>query len=427
MKGKFGTTATVPQRPGEPAPVEGGGTGRSVAIVLSNYNHGRYLPTSLGAICSQTRPADQILVIDDGSVDDSTAVIESFAARYPQIEFLRNPQNIGLQASIRRVLPLVKTDYLVWAASDDKLLPDFLERSMAVLERHPEAGLCFSELGVIQGDSDRVEHFADIQAIRHIFDLSDLPDYMTPKQVQDRMQRAYLPISSNTVVVRRDALAALGWYPQDLEWHSDSFAYTVVALRHGACVVGDTLALIRASDGSYSQAGMRDEVRQTRVLTALRARLRLAAYRDIRRAFRRAPSNMSPWGTLMLRILLRHPRDWDLFFPYLFWKMREYRRGHGLSWGSTFGHMWRRGNRALALRIALRLARRVGLTVVQGPVAQNPELQRLQAERDALTRRLDLVQTERAQAQEEAARLRAELERARPDAAGDRAAAGAGR
>lgn len=429
MKGKFGTTATVPPHTvphsSGDSPADTGGRPRAtVAVVLSNYNHGRYLPTSLGAICSQTRPADQILVIDDGSSDDSVAVIESFAARHPQIEFLRNPQNIGLQASIRRVLPMVRTDYLVWAASDDKLLPDFLERSMAVLERHPEAGLCFSELGVIQGDTDRIEHFADIPAIRHIFDLSDLPEYMAPRQVLERMRRAYLPISSNTVVVRRDALAAMDWYPQDLEWHSDSFAYTVIALRHGACVVADTIALIRANEGSYSAAGMRDEVRQTRVLTALRARLRQPDHRDIRRAFRAAPSNMSPWGTLMLRILLRHPRDWDLFFPYLMWKMREYRRGHGLSWGTTIGHMWRRANRALALRLVLRLAHRVGLTVVPG---HDTRLQQLQAERDALVRRVEVLAAEQAQLRAEAEQLRLALERAEREAAMGGRTAAAGR
>ncbi len=412
MKGKFGTTAAVPACAEADLRKSDGAVRRTVSIVLSNYNHDRYLATSLAAICGQSRPADQIIVVDDGSTDDSVAVIESFATRHPQVEFLQNPQNIGLQASIRRVLPLVRTDYLVWAASDDKLLPDFLERSMAVLERHPEAGLCFSELGVIQGDSDNIDHFAKIPSISHIFDLSDLPDYMTPAQVLARMQRAYLPISSNTVVVRRDALAEMGWYPSDLEWHSDSFAYTSVALRHGACVIGDTLALIRASEGSYSQSGMRDEVRQTRVLMALTARLRLAAWHDIRRSFRKAPSNLSPWGTLMLRILLRQPRDWDLFFPYLFWKMREYRRGHGLSWSRTLGHMWRRGNRALALRLTMRLANRTGLSVIQGPVASAREVQNLRAERDALLRRLEVLTEERSSATDEIARLRESLRQA---------------
>ena len=429
MKGKFGTTAAVPPcttsagLSTEPGPVDRppvGSPRRSVAIVLSNYNHGRYLPTSLAAICGQSRPADQIIVVDDGSSDDSVAVIESFATRHPQVEFLQNPHNMGLQASIRRVLPLVRAEYIVWAASDDKLLPDFLERSMAVLERHPEAGLCFSELGVIQGDSDRIDHFAEIPAISHIFNLSDLPEYMTPAQVLARMQRAYLPISSNTVVVRRDALAAMGWYPQDLEWHSDSFAYTSVALRHGACVIGDTLALIRANEASYSASGMRDEVRQTRVLKALTNRLRLSAYRDIRRAFRKAPSNMSPWGTLMLRILLRQPQDWDLFFPYLFWKMREYRRGHGLSWGRTLNHMWRRGNRAMALRLTMRLANRVGLTLVPGPAAAAPEVQSLRAERGALLRRIERLTAEHAATTEELERLRTALP------AGDRNAAAGG-
>lgn len=354
-------------------------------------------------------------------------------ARNPNIEFLRNPKNIGLQASIQRVLPLVRTDYLVWAASDDKLLPDFLERSMAVLERHPQAGLCFSELGVIQGDSDRIEHFARIPAIRHIFSLSDLPECLSPRDVLARMRRAYLPISSNTVVVRRDALAAIGWYPQDLEWHSDSFAYTVVALRNGACVIDDTLALIRASEGSYSQAGMRDEQRQTRVLRALAARMRQAEYRDIRRSFRRAPSNMSPWGTLMLRVLLRRPGDWDLFFPYLYWKMQEYRRGHGLSWGTTISHMWRRASRAAALRVTLRLARRVGLTVVEGPMPGAAELQRLRAERDALQHRLEMLSAERDAASNDAGRAKpagmrpvpdqGELSRPALEGGGNRAAA----
>jgi glycosyltransferase involved in cell wall biosynthesis len=79
----------------------------TVAIVLSNYNHARYLPESLAAICGQTRPAGEILIIDDGSTDDSVAVIEDFARREPAIRVLRNERNLGLQASIARALPLI--------------------------------------------------------------------------------------------------------------------------------------------------------------------------------------------------------------------------------------------------------------------------------------------------------------------------------
>jgi glycosyltransferase involved in cell wall biosynthesis/uncharacterized coiled-coil DUF342 family protein len=317
----------------------------TVAVVLSNYNHGRYLPESLGGICGQTRPADEIIVIDDGSTDDSVAIIEDFAHRYPAIRFVRNEQNLGLQESITRALGLVTADYLAWAAADDRLLPEFLEESMAVLERHPEAGLCFSELSVLKGDTGQVERFALEPSVRHIFDLSDLPEFMTPERIMRRMERAFLPITANSVVVRRDALLAIGGYLRALQWHSDHFAYLVVALRHGACVVPETLALIRAHPGSYSHGGMRDPVRQTVVLTAVLDILGRPDYRDIRRAFRRCPSNFSPWGIQMLELMLRRSRDWDLFVPYFWWKVREYRRGHGLSRPATF---WRFGKRALA-------------------------------------------------------------------------------
>ena len=315
----------------------------TVAIVLSNFNHGLYLRQSLGGICGQTRAADEIIVIDDGSTDDSVGIIQEFADRHSTIQLLRNPHNMGLQASIERALPLVTADYLVWAASDDRLLPDFLEKSMEVLEHYPNAGLCFSELSVLRGHSGRIQRLADIPAIAHIFDLSDLPEYLAPPELERRMRRAYLPMTSNSVVVRRSALLASGGYPKQLEWYADSLAYMVVALRHGACVLPETLALIRATPGSYSETGRRDRQREAEVLTAILDRLAAPDFQDVRRAVRRCPSNFSPWGVLMLRLQFRRPRDWDLFASYLTWKMRQYRRGWGLSWPRAMGRLLKRG------------------------------------------------------------------------------------
>jgi glycosyltransferase involved in cell wall biosynthesis len=304
----------------------------TVAVVLSNFNHGRYLRDSMGAICSQTRAADEIVVIDDGSIDDSVEIIEEFVARYPTIRFLKNASNVGLQTSMARALSVVTADYLVWAASDDRLLPEFLERSMIVLERHPEAGLCFSELAVLRGDSGRIERFAEITAVAHIFDLADLPEYLGPAELERRMRRAYLPMTSNSVIVRRAALLASGGYRTRLEWYADSFAYAVVALRHGACVVPRTLALLRANPESYSARGRREARLERAMAHAVLDELATADLGDVRRAFRRCPSNFRPWGLMMLELQMRRPRDWDLFAAHLLWKIREYKRNHELTW-----------------------------------------------------------------------------------------------
>jgi glycosyltransferase involved in cell wall biosynthesis len=293
----------------------------TVAVVLCNYNHARYLPDSLGHICSQTRPADQILVIDDGSTDDSWNIIQTFARDHPNLQAHANGRNMGLEASIARALELVRCDYLVWAGADDRLLPTFLERNMSILANHPRAALSFSEVVVLKGDSEEIDRFATNPAAPRIFDLSELPVHLSPEQLRQRMRQAYLPIASNTAVIRADALRAFGGFPAALRWFADSFACTALAMRHGACVLAEPLALIRSRPESYSQT-MRDVPQQTTVLNALLTLLARPEMRDIRAFMKDCPSNLTVYDPLILEILRKRPRDWDLFAAYARWKMQ---------------------------------------------------------------------------------------------------------
>jgi glycosyltransferase involved in cell wall biosynthesis len=294
----------------------------TVAVVLCNYNHARYLPDSLGHICSQTRPADQILVIDDGSTDDSWDIIQGFARDHSNLQAHANGRNLGLEASIAAALQLVRCNYLVWAGADDRLLPRFLERNMAILANHPDAALSFSEVVVLKGDSDVIDRFATNPGAPRIFDLSDLPVHLSSERLRQRMRQAYLPIASNTAVIRADALRAFGGFPAELRWFADSFACTALAMRHGACVVAEPLALIRSRPESYSQS-MRDVPQQTAVLNALLDLLARPEMRDIRAFMKDCPSNLTVYDPLILKVLGKRPRDWDLFATYARWKMRE--------------------------------------------------------------------------------------------------------
>src|SRR5215475_4496749 len=138
----------------------------TVAVLMPTYNHEGYLPESLAAIAAQTRPPDEIVIVDDGSSDGSPEILREFADRQPHTRLVRHPVNLGVPASMARLLGESTADYLVAAAADDRMLPLFLERSMAVLERHPRAGLCFSELAVIRDDRDEIERLAAHPEVR---------------------------------------------------------------------------------------------------------------------------------------------------------------------------------------------------------------------------------------------------------------------
>src|SRR5262249_57017086 len=105
---------------------------------------------------------------------------------------------------------VVRCDYLVWAAADDRLLPQFLDRNMAALARHPHAALSFSEVVSPKGDSEEIDRFATNPLAASTFNLDDLPEYLSPERLRQRMKRGYLPIASNTAVIGAAALRAIG-------------------------------------------------------------------------------------------------------------------------------------------------------------------------------------------------------------------------
>ena len=152
----------------------------TVSVLLCNYNDARYLPDSLSAICTQTRLPEEVVVIDDGSTDNSVEIIEDFGRRYPFIRILRNEANRGLLYSINRALNEARCDFVVWAAADDRLLPNFLERNAQCLSEHPAAGMTFSRLAVFTDGSDEITSFTE-RNYGTAFDFGTTPRFLSPQ------------------------------------------------------------------------------------------------------------------------------------------------------------------------------------------------------------------------------------------------------
>ena len=136
------------------------------------------------------------------------------------------------------------------------------------------------------------------------------------------MRRAYLPIASNTAVIRADALRAFGGFPKELRWFADSFACTALAMRHGACVLAEPLALIRSRPKATPRPCATCRNRPP-VLNAVLDLLARPEMRDIRAFMKDCPSNLTVYDPLILKVLGKRARDWDLFAAYARWKIRE--------------------------------------------------------------------------------------------------------
>jgi glycosyltransferase involved in cell wall biosynthesis len=102
----------------------------SISVIIPSYNRGHSLPRALDSVLAQTWPADQIIVVDDGS-DDGTA--ELLARDYPELHYLFQ-ENRGVSAARNAGIRAAEGDWIALLDSDDEWLPEKLERQLQALQ-----------------------------------------------------------------------------------------------------------------------------------------------------------------------------------------------------------------------------------------------------------------------------------------------------
>jgi glycosyltransferase involved in cell wall biosynthesis len=272
---------------------------------IPNYNHSRYLPEAIEAVLSQSRPPDEFLVLDDASTDRSVEIIESYARACPHLRLVRNERNLGVVASLDRLLRMATGDYVYFGAADDYVMPGFFAQGMALAEQYPDAGLVFGQValrGHDPRDPERVEirrvprwrepRYASPQAFLHDY-LEQVPTWYPP---------------THAILYRRELFLEEGGFRGDLGHLCDSFTLRAIALCWGACYLPQPGATWRLTPGSYAAGEGREVATMLPIIENLYALLRSPQYRD-----RFPESYARRWKRELERMVLDH---------YL-WTLRE--------------------------------------------------------------------------------------------------------
>lgn len=123
-----------------------------VTVAVPVYNGAEHLDTCLGDLLAQTFERFEVLVLDNASTDGSAEIAEAVAARDGRVHVVRREANIGGNGNFNDGFARCRTPYFKWAAVDDRHDPAFLERTVALLDAHPEAVFAFTGSDVIDAD-----------------------------------------------------------------------------------------------------------------------------------------------------------------------------------------------------------------------------------------------------------------------------------
>jgi len=247
----------------------------ALSIVVPNYNHGHLIGEALGAMAGQTAPPFEIIVVDDGSTDDSVARIRALAGNLP-LQLHCHPKNRGVVAAMNTGLSLVKGDFVLFSAADDRLADKTVELAAASAAEFPEAGIVFSDHAEMSADgSDARMMPLDLPSARHHFSSRDFIALM---------QQSFFGFHVSSVWFNVELLRALGGFRPELRWHCDLFVTYAAAFARGATYVPGAVSYFRQQPTSYGTAGSRSNA-QVDVLRAWLAATREPGWGATRAAF----------------------------------------------------------------------------------------------------------------------------------------------
>jgi len=125
-----------------------------VSVVLTSYNHARYLSQAIESVLAQTLKDIEVVTIDDASRDESPAILQRYADR---VKVIQHETNRGTYASLNEGIAHTSAPCIAILNSDDLWLPEKLEKQVAVMESDARIGLVHTAFRPIDADGNPID------------------------------------------------------------------------------------------------------------------------------------------------------------------------------------------------------------------------------------------------------------------------------
>jgi len=220
-----------------------------ISIIIPTYNYAQYICEAIESVLNQTYKDFEIIVVDDGSTDNTKEVIKPYLNKIKYIY----QQNSGPSAARNRGIKEAKGEYIAFLDADDIWLAQKLELQIKFMEKEKEVGLIFSDMilfnekGIIKNSFLKEKLFFNKLSIK--------PLSFTEKVIYDNVFNALLQenfIPTNTVIVKKECFNKVGFFDKTLFSVEDRDMWLRIGLFYDIGFINSPLVLTRFHETNIS-------------------------------------------------------------------------------------------------------------------------------------------------------------------------------
>jgi glycosyltransferase involved in cell wall biosynthesis len=215
-----------------------------VSTVVPALNAARFITRAIDSALAQGIPESEIIVVDDGSTDDTCHIVESY--RHRGVRLVRHARRSGAAAARNTGIAAARGEYVAFLDADDEWLPEKLSRQLAVIRLDPAMTFISCRANLL----DETGH-----------DTGDIYRGAAPAEGARawRTLLAYPCVATPSVLVRREALRAVGGFNRWMPVAEDQDMWIRLALMGPAGHLPDSLVRVHSTPNSLSKSQFREQ------------------------------------------------------------------------------------------------------------------------------------------------------------------------
>ena len=209
-----------------------------VSVVIPTYNMAAFLSEAIESIVRQSFQDFEVIVVDDGSTDNTREVVARFGSRVKYVW----EENGGPSAACNRGDDVAQGEYLLFLDADDALMERALEEAVSVMDSAPQAGFCYGRVRYMDVDGNE---------LKLVHEWPERSGLMTARQVMLELLNLHFILPS-AALFRRDCFREVGRFDKSLGYGEDTELFARMAKRYPAAHMAEPLVWRRKHGGAIT-------------------------------------------------------------------------------------------------------------------------------------------------------------------------------
>jgi len=218
-----------------------------VSVITASYNYDNLIPETIESVLNQTYKNWEMIIVDDGSKDNSVEVIKSYCEKDNRIKLYQHEDGInkGLAETLKLAISKAQSDWIIFLESDDTIREDYIEKKLEIIRQYPDIKFIYNDVNLF-GDKEKIKEFNEyFQSV-----AKDLEGVTFPANISKFLVKKNIIPTFSCVMLKKEILEKVD-FNSSIKSLLDWYLWSQIAPKYEVYFINEKLTNWRIHRGSY--------------------------------------------------------------------------------------------------------------------------------------------------------------------------------